>query len=466
MAVSIIISATPEETRMGLLEDKVLREYLVERDNENHLVGDIFLARVCNVVPGLQAAFVDIGLEQNAFLYVGKDRRLTQGSAVLVQISKDARSSKGPTATREVTLPGRYVVLVPGNDYIGISRKIGGALKRERLWDLISKAKPKNMGVIVRTVAGDMENDVIMEDLNQQLNTWKQLEKRMRLSKAPVLLHRELDLSVRIVRDYLNSKVDKIVIDNKDTYDRLRNLLKGVPDEDVRKLKLYRGVSDIFHYYGLNEAIASISDHRVDLPCGGYIIIDHTEAMTVIDVNSGSFKDPNSLEATIMRTNREAAQAIAFQLRLRDIGGIIVVDFIDMHTEAHKEEVLQMLQQSFAGDKMRPKVQDITVLNLVEITRKKSRQNLASVLYAPCPGCQGSGQVQSPETVAIEAKRRLRVLLRKPGACREILILAHPMVVEYLKTQLHAWMRELNCTLTVEEDPALQVESFSLLDNS
>ena len=466
MATSIIISSTHEETRMGLLEDKVLREYLVERDSENHLVGNIFLGRVANVVPGLQAAFVDIGLEQNAFLFVGDDRRLTEGRSVLVQISKDPRGAKGPTATREVTLPGRYIVLVPGNDYIGISRKINGALKREHLWELIEKNKPKNMGVVVRTVADGLPDEVLLSDLKTQLAAWQHIEKRMRVSKAPVLVYRELDLSVRIVRDYLNSSVEKIIIDDKDAYERLLNLLKGVPDEDIKKLKLYRGAQDIFSYYGLTEAIASISDRRVDLPCGGYIVIDHTEAMTVIDVNSGSFKDPSSLEATIMRTNREAAEAIAFQLRLRDIGGIIVVDFIDMHTEAHKNEVLQVLQKAFAGDKMRPKIQDITVLNLVEITRKKSRQNLDSVLYAPCPVCQGSGQVQSPETVAIEAKRRLRGLLKKPGACRDILIMAHPLVAEYLKTQLHAWDRELNCSLTVEEDAALDVESFSLLDNS
>jgi ribonuclease G len=466
MTTSIIISSTPEETRMGVLEDKVLREYLVERDTENHLVGDIFLGRVCNVVPGLQAAFVDIGLEQNAFLFIGNDKKVTEGKAVLVQISKDARGSKGPTATREVTIPGRYVVLVPDNDYIGISRKIGGATKREKLLDMISKAKPKNVGVVVRTVAGSVSEEVILQDLQKQLDAWQLIAKRMAVSKAPVLLYRELDLSVRILRDYLNSTVDKITIDSKEAYDRLRSLLKGVPEEDVRKLKLYRGTGDIFSYYGLDEAIASISDRRVDLPCGGYIIIDHTEAMTVIDVNSGTYKDPSSLEATIMRTNREAAQAIAYQLRLRDIGGIIVVDFIDMHTEAHKDEVLKVLKDAFAGDKMRPKIQDITVLNLVEITRKKSRQNLDSVLYAPCPTCQGSGQVQSPETVAIEAKRRLRGILKKQGASRDVLIMAHPLVAEYLKGELHAWERELNCSLELKDDPLLDVESFSLLDNS
>ena len=233
------------------------------------------------------------------------------------------------------------------------------------------------------------------------------------------------------------------------------------------KVTLYQGLEDIFAYNKQSEAIAAISDRQVTLPSGGYLVIDHTEAMTVIDVNSGRFSGRENLEETIMQINREAALEIARQLRLRDIGGIIVVDFIDMHTQMHKREILNALQQALAGDKMHPKVQDITVLNLVEITRKKSRQNLSSVLYAPCPVCEGSGRVQSRETLALEIKRRLRTLLKRRTSSKSLLIVANPWLAEWLAGKdIRAWERELACSLKLESDAALHVESFMILDNS
>lgn len=467
MGMSIILSSGPEETRMGLVEDGLLKEYLVERSEGTHLVGSIFLGRVCNVVPGIQAAFVDIGLEQNAFLFLGEEKKLTEGASVVVQISKDARGSKGPTATREITLPGRYVVLVPGAAYIGISKKIAAPEERERLQALVKAVQPEQMGIVVRTVAKGVEPLAIQADIKNLLAAWKVLEARVKVSRPPVALWRELDLPVRIVRDYLNQDVEQIVIDNKEILGRVQALLAGGGTAFLDRVSLYTGGEDIFAAYGVSDAIASISDRRVELPCGGYLVIDHTEAMTVIDVNSGKYSGKASLEETIMEINKEAAAAIAYQLRLRDIGGIIVVDFIDMHLEAHRAEVLRVLEASFAGDKMHPKVQDITVLNLVEITRKKSRQNLTAVLYAPCPTCQGSGRVQSPATVALEIKRRIRGLLSKQGSAKDLLLVAHPLLIEYIKLkQLREWSRELSCSIKLEADPALHVEAFMILDNS
>lgn len=467
MTAKIIIGANEDETRMGLVEDGRLMEYLVERTAEQHLVGSIFKGRVCNVVRGIQAAFVDLGLEQNAFLYLGEKMNVTEGQSVIVQISKDARGTKGPTATREITLPGRYVVLLPYADYIGISRKITDKEERERLNSVLKAVKPEGMGLVVRTAAVGVAAELLTRDVEELAADWHVLAARQKVAKAPCLLRRELDLPIRIVRDYLRPNLTEILIDNLPIYKRVEELLSEMPRAQEIKLTLYQGLEDIFTYNKQNEAIASISDRQVPLPSGGYLVIDYTEAMTVIDVNSGKFSGRENLEETIMQINREAAVEIARQLRLRDIGGIIVVDFIDMHTDNHKKEILNTLHQALAGDKMHPKVQDITVLNLVEITRKKSRQNLSSVLYAPCPVCDGSGRVQSRETLALEVKRRLRNLLKRRGSSKTLLICANPWLAEWLQSKdLRAWERELACTLKIESDASLHVESFMILDNS
>lgn len=467
MTAKIIIGTNEDETRMGLLEDGRLVEYLVERKEEWHLVGSIFKGRVCNVVRGIQAAFIDIGLEQNAFLYLGKNIDISEGQSLIVQISKDARGTKGPTATRDITLPGRYFVLLPYSDYIAISRKITDKMERKRLQDICSLTKPGNMGIVVRTAAANVDGELLERDIQELVNDWRILEARQRVAKAPCLLRRELDLPVRIVRDYLQPTLSEIVVDSLPIYKMIEEQIKAVPRARSVKLTLYQGLEDIFAYNGKSNDIAGISDRQVALPSGGYLVIDYTEAMTVIDVNSGKFSGRENLEETIMQINREAALEIARQLRLRDIGGIIVVDFIDMHTENHKKEILNTLHQALAGDKMHPKLQDITVLNLVEITRKKSRQNLSSVLYAPCPECNGSGRVQSRETLALEIKRRLRSLLKRSRSSKSLLIITNPWLSEWLISKdLHAWERELACSLKIESDASLHSESFMILDNS
>ena len=467
MTAKIIIGATEDETRMGLVEDGRLMEYLVERAEENHLVGSIFKGRVCNVVRGIQAAFIDIGLEQNAFLYLGDKMDVTEGQSILVQISKDARGTKGPTATREVTLPGKYVVLLPYASYIGVSRKITDKVERERLVKACEAAKPEGVGIVIRTAATGVSEELLAADIAELVAAWRVLVAREKLAKAPALLRRELDLAIRIARDYLRPDLTEIMIDDLAIYKRVEELMRNVPQAKNVKLKMYQGLEDIFSYCGQTEAVASISDRQVDLSNGGYIVFDYTEAMTVIDVNSGKFSGRENLEETIMEINRQAAVEIARQLRLRDIGGIIVVDFIDMHTEEHKAEILSVLQNALSGDKMHPKVQDITVLNLVEITRKKSRQNLSSVLYSPCPVCSGSGRVQSRETLALEIKRRLRSLLGQRGSSKNVLIAANPWLAEWLKQKdLRNWERELSCTIKIESDTGLHAESFMILDNS
>lgn len=467
MTAKIIIGVTQEETRMGLVEDGRLMEFMVERAEENHLVGSIYKGRVCNVVRGIQAAFVDIGLEQNAFLYLGEKIDVTEGQNLLVQISKDARGTKGPTAVRDITLPGKYVVLLPNALYIGVSRKISDKAERERLTAVCEKFKPQDMGIVIRTAAAGVSEELLAADINELAAGWRILQAREKVAKAPALLRRELDLPVRIVRDYLRKDLSEIVIDNLAVYKRVEELLNCIPQAKDVKLTLYQGLDDIFDYNGFAEDIASISDRKVFLPSGGYLVFDYTEAMTVIDVNSGKFSGRESLEETITEINRQAAVEIARQLRLRDIGGIIIVDFIDMHTDEHKAEILAVLQKSMVGDRMHPKVQEITALNLVELTRKKSRQNLSSVLYSPCPVCDGSGRVQSHETLALEIKRRLRTLLKRRSSSKNILISANPWLTEWLRFKdLKQWERELACSIKLEADPSLHVESFMILDNN
>ena len=468
MTAKIIISAVnPEETRMGIVENGRLMEYVVERNNSAQLVGSIFLGRVCNVVRGIQAAFIDIGLDKNAFLYLGDKTGITEGQRVLVEITKDARGSKGPTATLDISLAGRYAALLPEANYTGISRKITDSAERSRLKKIADEVTNGAAGAVMRTNAAGMPEEVLRADLQQLMADWQIIQARAKLARSPQVLYRELDISVRIVRDYLNACIDEVVVDSPAVYGRLQELLQNIAESRSCKLLLHDKQTDIFSYYRLSDDIASISDRRIDLPSGGYLVIDYTEAMTVIDVNSGHFSGRENLAETVMQINREAADEIARQLRLRDIGGIIVVDFIDMDKKEYREEIMERLQQALRSDKMKPCVQDMTVLNLVEITRKKARQNLSAVLYAPCPVCQGSGRVQSQETVGLEIKRRLRTLLAKPCAPRSILIMVSPWLAEWLNHKvIRQWEKELNCTLGVTAEPRLQLETFSLLDNT
>jgi len=459
----IVMSVTKEETRMALLENGKLVEYIVERNTGVNLVGSVFKGVVCRVRKGIQAAFIDIGLEQNAFLHVG-DNPPSDGDTVLVQITKDVRGSKGPTANREITLPGKFVVLLLNANFIGISHKINGQEERTRLENICKKFCPKGLGIVVRTAAEGVSEENLCRDIEEVLQQYRILQAREKVSKAPALLHRELDLSVRIVRDYLSMDLEEIVVDEQSAFDRIKELLSTLPIR-VPVLHLYKG-TDIFAHYQLQNDIFAISDREVPLPSGGSLVIDYTEAMTVIDVNSGNFNGRENQEETILITNQQAAVEIARQLRLRDIGGIIVVDFIDMHKDAQKLEIMSVLQNALENDRMKPKVQDITVLNLVEITRKKSRQNLSNVLFTTCPICHGSGQMRSKETLILELRRKLLNIVRKSGCNKKILIVANPWLQEELNgREIEDWSRELGCELSVELNPIFHPETIQILDN-
>ncbi len=449
---------------MGLVFDSKLRDFAVERRGEGNLVGNIYRGRVSNVVPGIQAAFIDLNVGKNGFLTLHKQDHLTEGQMLLVQVIKDCRGTKGPGVTRNVTLPGRYIVLEPFGSRISLSRKITCKSLRTRLRALVQKSLPEGMGVVIRTAAAKAADEEIENDLRQLLASWQILLRRSKVGRGPQLLYRELDLSIRMIRDYVTKDVRKIIVDDEATYHTVEELLQDMGLTEIRT-EWYQEKEDLFTHYGLNEEIASISDRVVPLPGGGSLVFDYTEAMTVIDVNSGHYSTGSDREETSLATNREAALEIARQLRLRDIGGIIVADFIDMDRKEEQEEILDLLRREFAMDRMKPRVMGMTALNLVEMTRMKARRNLFGTVYTTCPMCQGSGRVESPETVYVEIRRRLRSLYLDHAMAHSLALSVHPLVEEWLR--LHGMKdmeQEFGAKIRLVSNPSLAVGVFTLLN--
>jgi ribonuclease G len=477
MAKTIIVNAVPEETRMALVEDGELAEVAIERTNSGHIVGNIYKGKIQNVLPGMQAVFVDIGRERNAFLYVGdlggghhrrkgKGEAFTAGRELIVQVAKEAIGSKGPRLTTHITLPGRYVVLMPTVDFVGVSRRIGTAEERKRLKELAAKVRPKGMGLVVRTVAEGRSEDDLRKDCEYLVNLWKSLMARSKLVKAPTLLYRDVDLLIRIIRDYLSADVDKLVLDSREAYARVAELLKVVSPELLPCLDLYEGDEDIFARYRVEGELEKLSMRRVDLKSGGYIVIDRTEALTVIDVNTGKFVGKTKLADTVFAVNMEATAEIARQIRLRDIGGIIVVDFIDMDREQHKQAVLTALNEHLRRDRTRTNVVGLTGLGLVEMTRKKVRQDIATILNGQCPCCEGRGFVRSPETVAAAVRRQIRRLGKTKAAARgRVVVQVHPRVAAVLQGpgELERLAQETARQITVETVADMGMETYTVL---
>ena len=429
MAKRIVVNVIPEEIRMALTEDGSLLEVAVERTESSYMVGNIYKGRVENVLPGMQAAFINIGIGKNAFLYAGdifphksfqrlvEEDNLTVGAEIMIEIVKDAMGTKGPRATTHFSIPGRYVVVMPSVDYVGVSRRIESGEERSRLRSLAEKIRPKGMGVIVRTVAEGHSEEELARDFQYLSNLWNALTAKAKKAKAPFLLYRDADLVVRIIRDHVKDDIDEVIIDNAEAHARMLELAKFTSPDLVKKIHLHKAKTDIFTHYELEEEWGKLADRRVELKCGGYLVIDKTEALTVIDVNTGRFIGHSNLADTIFRANMEAAAEIARQLRLRDVGGIIVADFIDMQKEGHKKAILTELEACLKADNTKTNVLGLTELGLVEMTRKKARQTYEGTLYEPCPCCTGRGIIQSSETLSITIHRQLRRLaVKRPGA--------------------------------------------------
>lgn len=476
---SIIVSVDPEETRMVVIEEDALSEMEVERPESLHLVGNIYKGRVQNVLPGMQAAFVDIGYEKNAFLYIGdglpkeivqavpQQVKIHIGQNLPVQIVKDAGGTKGPRATMHLTLPGRNVVLMPTAAYIGISRRIESEEERTRLKAVAEKLCPEGMGLIVRTVAAGQPEEVLLQDINYLVKLWQSLMARHKVSSSPTLLYRDADLLIRVVRDYFSDAVDQLVVDDKEAYHRICDLVQYISPELLGRVKLYQGRRPVFEEYQIAGEIETAGKRVVELKSGGFLVFDKTEALTVIDVNTGKYVGQDSLSQTVFQVNMEAAAEIARQIRLRDIGGIILIDFIDMDTQAQKEQLLHILEEKARQDKTKTNVVDITALGLVEITRKKSRQNLESIVYSECPYCHGRGLLESPETVSIKISREIRRLEKIQHAGNGYLVQVHGQVAEALQKGqlLHALEREFGCQISLEIKGDLHPEVYSILHN-
>ncbi len=420
----MLISHDASETRVGVLEDGRLAEFYLERAKRS-VVGNIYLANVRDVLPGMQAAFVDIGLAKNAFLYVdevvsadpgvdiprrGIAQLLRPGQQVMVQVLKDPMGTKGARVTTEVTLPGRFLVLMPFSDFVGISRKLPED-ERERLHALVTAAAPRGVGMIVRTAAAGASDKDLLADLEFLQRLWKRVQHQSSEALPPEVIYTEMDLALRFVRDVFGEDFKRLLIDDRPTYDKVVAFLKKTSPHLMRRVSLYRDGTPLFEHFGANADIASVLERKVRLPSGGHIAIDQAEALTAVDVNTGSFTGHTSLEATILRINLEAADEVVRQLRLRDIGGIIVIDFIDMDDPAHRQAVQQRLAEALERDRTKTRASEISRLGLVEMTRKNVTDGLYQVLTEPCPVCNGQGRVLSETTRRIMVERGMREIL-------------------------------------------------------
>ncbi|MBE6073372.1 MAG: Rne/Rng family ribonuclease [Selenomonas ruminantium] len=478
---SILVTCVPEENRVAMVEDGVLEAIEMERSSHSHLVGNIYKGQVQNVLPGMQAAFVDIGTEKNAFLYIGdglpqdvvkalpKVQHIHIGQRLPVQIIKDAIGTKGPRATTHISLPGRNVVLMPTAAYIGMSRRIDDEAERSRLHAIASRICPEGMGLIIRTVAAGQSEAALQADVDYLVKLWESIMARFKLKgKGTNLLFRDADLIIRMVRDSLTDEIDEMLIDDREVWQRVVDLVQFLSPHLAPRVKYYKGKEPLFRKYGIEDELEKLGAREVELRSGGFLVIDKTEALTVIDVNTGKYVGKSNLADTVYQTNLEAAAEILRQIRLRDIGGIIIVDFIDMEKEEQKEHLLTYMRENVRHDRTKTNIVDITSLGLVEITRKKSRQNLDSIIYSECPICHGRGRVESPETVSIRIAAAIRRMERTSHATEGYEIEVHETVAEELRANqlMMNLAAEFGTDIKVTVKPGMHPESYSILQQS
>ncbi|MBS4031037.1 MAG: Rne/Rng family ribonuclease [Clostridiales bacterium] len=427
MQKKIVINCDNKQTRVAVIENDKPVEIYLERPVHQRVVGNIYKGIVANVLPGMQAAFVDIGLERNAFLYVddaqpGADedsenktkskitieQLLRPGEEIMVQVVKEPFGSKGARLTRQITIPGRYLVLMPTVEYTGVSRRIEESEERDRLKEIVSELRPDGKGLIVRTVGEGQSEEAFRQDLNFLLPLWEKIQSRYRQKSAPFLVYQDLDLIYRIIRDLFTEQIEQLIIDTRYEYEKIIETLEYVDASLIKKVSLYTGDAPVFDIYGVENEIERALSRTVWLDCGGYLVFDHTEALTVIDVNTGKYIGKTNLADTVLKTNLDAAVEIVRQIRLRDIGGIIIIDFIDMDSEEHRRQILEKLVEKTKEDKTKSHVLGLTGLGLVEMTRKKARQGLDAVLQQTCPYCGGRGKVLCPDVISAKTERQLK----------------------------------------------------------
>ena len=441
----ILVNITPQETRVAVLEQGVTQELHIERTSVRGIVGNIYNGRVSRVLPGMQSAFVDIGLDRTDFLHVADiwnsnqhpntakpiEKLLYEGNNILVQVIKDAIGTKGARLSTQISLAGRLLVYLPQESHIGISQRIEDNSERELLRERLQQILPleEKGGYIIRTMAETADENDLRADLEYLHKLWHDIQQKSTAISAPMLLYQDLDLSHRVLRDLVNEDTARILVDSRENYQRLVKFAQNYMTYMVERITLYTGDRPLFDLYGVEEEIEKSLAKRVNLKSGGYLIIDQTEALTTMDVNTGGFIGVRNFDDTIFKTNLEAAQVIARQLRLRNLGGIIIIDFIDMDSEEHKNAVLAELNKALLKDRMRITVNGFSALGLVEMTRKRTRESLAHILCEPCPTCQGRGEIRTAQTICYEI---LRELLRESRQfeANEFRILASQQVID------------------------------------
>lgn len=497
----IIISCERLERRVALLEGGRLEEFSIERESDRQISGSIYKGRVKNLEPGLKAMFVDIGLEKNAFLHYwdalpaaldasvetiqrdeGRKRpakkKLTAadipslyppGSEIVVQVTKGPIGTKGPRITTNISLAGRYLVLMPFTDQCGISRKIEDAKERQRLRKILNELNlPDGMGVIVRTVGEGQKARFFVRDLHVLLDQWKRIEERMETASAPALLLSEPDLIERTVRDFLTDEIDRIVIDDADATERIRNLILPISKRSAKKVRHYQEATPIFERFQVEKQVDSALRRQVWLPCGGYLVIDETEALVAIDVNTGRNKGGKDQDKTILNTNLEAAEEISRQLRLRNIGGLVVLDFIDMKNRRDQQAVFAKLKDCCKRDKAKTHILPISALGLVEMTRQRVTESITRAVYTECPTCKGKGIIKSAETMSVEIQRAITRCMRLHPHVHELRIMVNREVLERLRAQdeeiLIDLERRFQGRLSFRVNPNFHFEEFQLLN--
>lgn len=462
MSEEILINVTPRETRVALLENGVLQEMYIERSRRRGLVGNIYKGRVSRVLPGMQAAFIDAGLERTAFLHAADIAKsayeepggepapppdirtlLHEGQEILVQVLKDPLGTKGARLTTHISIPSRYLVYLPGGRNIGLSTRIEDETERQRLKELLTVfAADAGGGYIVRTAGEGAAPEALRADLLFLNRLWENLRQRAASARAGELVHADLPLELRILRDLLSGGVEQLRVDSAEAYARMREFAAMFIPGMLPRLEHYSDMRPIFDLYGIEEELRKALERKVPLKSGGHLVIDQTEAMTTIDVNTGAYVGHRNLEQTILKTNLEATQVIARQLRLRNLGGIIILDFIDMGEADHRQLVLDALQQALAKDHAKTQVTEVSALGLVEMTRKRTRESLEHVLCRPCPACQGRGSLKTPETVCYDIFREILRETRQFEVA-ELRVLASQEVVDLLLDEESVSLAEL-----------------------
>lgn len=520
MGNELIVNATAHETRVALIENGSVAELYIERTQDKGIVGNIYKGKVARVLPGMQAAFVDIGLEKSAFLYVkdvlAPERRvnleeeapptvdedfegegemeipetptvdeealrnhgykrnygpqqisdlLKEGQEILVQATKNQIGTKGARLTMFISIPGRNLVLMPAFRHVGVSRRIPSEKERRRLRDLVYNFCPKDVGVIVRTACENKRASVIKNDLDYLLKIWREIEKDLTNAPAPYLLHEELDIVLRTLRDMFIDDIDRIIVDSKKEHKQILRFLEHFNPNLKRAIKFYKGREPIFDTYNIEAEINRALGRRVWLKSGGYIIVDQAEALTVIDVNTGRYVGKRNFEETILKINLEAAREIANQLRLRNCGGIIIVDFIDMENPHHRERVYRTFEEALKKDRAKNAILKISELGLIEMTRKRTRESLAQTLCEPCSYCEGKGILKNKRTICYEIFRELS---KSYGdiQTKEIILYAHPDIAKLIEEEeiesIHKIEKIINKQIKIEAMPDYHIEQFEI----